>query len=291
MNQLTLSPEDAVDLQVHTIYSDGHWQPESLFAYLRDEGFRLVAITDHDSCEHAVELQLLGASYGVALIPATEMTTDWRGTSAHLLCYAPNGFGETLPALARQTVERQRDNTRDVYRELLRRGYQFSHAASALGGLNAPERPSDNETLLRAHGYAPDMPSAFALIVDAGYRQMTAPLADTVSAAHEAGALTVIAHPGRGDGEIHRYELDELAALMDEIQLDGIEVYYPKHSGEQVVEFEAFAARRGLLVSAGSDSHGPDHRLPIPYPASLVTGLLARCGIEVQPQRKRANYS
>ena len=282
MSRVILCPDDVVDLQIHTIYSDGHWEPDALFAYLRDTGFRLVAITDHDTCEHVVALQRLGEAYGIAVLAATEMTTDWRGTSAHLLSFAPNGFGDQLPALARQTVKRQRENTREVYHELLRRGYLFPNLKTALGGLAEPARPLDNEILLRAHGYVSDMESAFALIPDAGYRQMTAPLADAVAAAHEAGALAVIAHPGRGEGEIHRYELDELNRLLDEIPLDGIEVYYPKHTAEQVADFEALATRRGLLVSAGSDSHGPNQRLPIRYPAPLVRDLLARCCVSVE---------
>lgn len=285
MNQVTLRADAVVDLQIHTTYSDGHWQPDALFAYLSQEGFRLVAITDHDTCERVEELQRRGADVGVVVIAATEMTTDWRGTTAHLLCFAPHGFGDRLPALARTTVERQRENTLAVYRELLRRGYEFPRLESALGGLSAPARPSDNEKLLRTHGYASDVESSFAVIVDAGYRQMTAPLVEVVDAAHAAGALAVIAHPGRGEGEIHRYDLDELSALLDDAPLDGIEVYYPKHTPEQIADLKRLAERRGLLISAGSDSHGPEHRLPIPYRAELVADLLVRCGVTVEPEK------
>lgn len=281
MKRVVLRPDDIIDLQIHTVYSDGHWLPDQLFGYLRDAGFRLVAITDHDTCAHVEELQRLGAANGIVVIPAMEVTTDWHGASAHLLCFAPDGFGSRLPALANGIVARQRQNTRDVYHELLRRGYEFPRLEDVLGGLRGPVRPADNEILLRAHDYVPDMTSAFALITDAGYRQMTVPLRDAADAAHEAGALAVIAHPGRGEGEIHRYELDELSAMLDDVPLDGIEVYYPKHTPEQVADFEGLAARRGLLVSAGSDSHGPDQRLPIRYEATLVANLLARCGVLV----------
>lgn len=282
MKRVVLRRDDAVDLQIHTVYSDGHWLPDQLFAYLRDAGFRLVAITDHDTCEHVDELQRLGAAHGIIALPAMEVTTDWQGASAHLLCFAPDGFGSRLPALANGIVERQRQNTREVYHELLRRGYDFPRLEDALGGLREPVRPADNQFLLRAHGYAPDMTEAFALITDAGYRQMTVPLRDAVDAAHDAGALAVIAHPGRGEGEIHRYELDELSALLNDMPLDGVEVYYPNHTPEQVEEFKGLAARRGLLVSAGSDSHGPEQRLPIRYEAALVANLLARCGVSVE---------
>src|SRR5690348_7387854 len=45
----TLRANDSVDLQIHTHYSDGHWQPTELFSYLQAEGFCAVSITDHDT--------------------------------------------------------------------------------------------------------------------------------------------------------------------------------------------------------------------------------------------------
>lgn len=283
MGSHCLRSDDAVDLQIHTVFSDGHWEPSELFAHLGQAGFRLVAITDHDTCERVEELRALGGRSGVAVLAGTELTTEWRGTSAHLLCYAPQGFGSQVPALASGTVRRQRENTRAVYQELLARGYEFPKLEAVLGGQSEPARPSDNQALLLAHGYLPDIEQAFAVITDAGYRQSTVPLADAVAAAHADGALAVIAHPGRGDGEIHRYDLDELSRLADEVPIDGIEVYYPKHTAEQVEAYKHFAARRGLLASAGSDSHGPRQRMPIGYHASLIRDLLDRCGVTVEP--------
>ena len=45
---LVLASDASIDLQLHTIYSDGNWQPDQLIDYLIKEGFALGAITDHD---------------------------------------------------------------------------------------------------------------------------------------------------------------------------------------------------------------------------------------------------
>ncbi|HKV84310.1 MAG TPA: PHP domain-containing protein [Ktedonobacterales bacterium] len=281
MNEVSITGTDALDLQIHTVYSDGQWEPSALFTHLEGAGFRLVAITDHDTCEHVEELCRLGAAHGVAVLPAMEVTTEWRGVSAHLLCYAPHGFGPSVSALTQRTVAAQLENTRAVHAELLRRGYEFPNQAKMLGGRSEPTRPIDNASLLFAHGHVADLQSGLVAIQEAGYRQIAAPLAEAVAAAHTDGALAVIAHPGRGGGEIHRYEPAELAVMLEEIPLDGIEAYYPTHTEAQVAAFRALAERRGLLVSAGSDSHGPRQRLPIRYPASSVAALLDRCGVTV----------
>lgn len=273
---MILSANDRVDLQVHTIYSDGQWQPADLFRYLAQERFRLVSITDHDSMEHLDELRALGDAHDVYVLPGVEMTTNWHGKSAHLLCYADTFRGDALGKMGRATVASQLANTQDVYAELMRKGYHFAPQT------RPPARPIDNARLLQSNGYAASLDDALRMIADAGYRSISAPLAEAVAAAHADGALAILAHPGRGGGEIHRYDIPLLSEMLADALLDGIEARYPTYSEEQVTAYSAFAHERGLLVSAGSDSHGPEHRLPIAYPASVCSELLARCGITVQ---------
>jgi predicted metal-dependent phosphoesterase TrpH len=278
-----LRASDPIDLQLHTTYSDGHWQPEKLFAHLAGAGFRAVAITDHDRLDTQGELRALGEARDILVIPAVEMTTSWRGMSAHLLCYAEAFWGDALAVLAERTKREQLANTRQVYDALRQRGYEFPRQDEVLADQDGQlRRPVDNARLLREHGYAADRARALALIAEAGYRSIAAPLAEVVAAAHADGALAVLAHPGRGGGEIQRYDPPLLAELLAEIPLDGIEVRYPTYTPEQVEAYAAFAAEHGLLASAGSDSHGPRQRLPVPYPADVCANLLARLGIEVE---------
>jgi hypothetical protein len=60
-----------------------------------------------------------------------------------------------------------------------------------------------------------------------------------------------------------------------------LEVYYPAHMPEQTSMYLDYAQKHNLLVSAGSDSHGPDNK-PIKYRAALCQRLLERLGIQVQ---------
>jgi 3',5'-nucleoside bisphosphate phosphatase len=272
---MRLAPDDRIDLQIHTVYSDGQWQPDELFAYLEAERFRLVAITDHDTMEHLPELRTLGQAHGVFVLPGVEMTTNWRGHSAHLLCYAAEFTDDELAHMARETVAAQLTNTRAVYDELGRRGFVFAPTSSL------PVRPIDNARALLAHGYAATLEQALAMIAEAGYHSVSVPLADAVVAAHGSGALAVLAHPGRAGGEIYRYDPPVLAEMLAEIPLDGIETRYPSYSAAQVAAYSAFAREHHLLMSAGSDSHGPRQRLPVAYPASCCAELLERLGIVV----------
>jgi hypothetical protein len=270
-------------MQLHTIYSDGQWQPRQLFDYLRREGFRAVSITDHDTLDHVDELGTLGAEYGLIVIPGVEVTTTWRGLSAHLLCYAPSFIGDALATLVKRTEREQSANTQAVYDELRCRGYDFPRQEDVLreqGG--RVKRPIDNARLLEAHGYVQTRDEALAMSRDAGYRQFLAPLEDAIAAAHASGAVSVLAHPGRGGGEISRFDPPLLAELIRAVPLDGIEVWYPLHSEEQMQAYAACARDHHLLTSAGSDSHGPQKRLPVKYPAAHCRELLERIDLTAE---------
>jgi predicted metal-dependent phosphoesterase TrpH len=267
---------------MHTVYSDGAWTPDLLMAYLGEHRFRVVAVTDHDSLAGLDAVAAAGAAHGVHVLPAVEVTTRWGDYKADLLCFAERVSSDALERLVDETRAQQLANTHQVHEDLLRRGFVFPHRAEVLverqGELN---RPIDNITLLRAHEYAATMRDGLALITEAGYREISADLGAAVEAAHASGAVALIAHPGRREQPFTCYD----AALLDQVRahipLDGIEVWHPSHDERQVAEFVAYTARYGWLRSAGSDSHGPNGRLPIAYRAEQVQELLARCGVVV----------
>lgn len=278
-----LAPDAAVDLHMYTLYSDGKWRPRELFDVLARDDFRLVSVVDHDQLEHLPEMLALGAACGVGVIAGTEVTTEWRGRQLHMLCYAPTPGGFTSDALRsviEETAAKMRANTRMVYDSMLARGYTFPRQDELLadkGGVVA--RARDVADLLVGHGYVPGLREALHMVSEAGYQQMRAPIEEAVAAAHASGALCLIAHPGRGEGEIQRYDPDDIEALLQEVPLDGVEVYYPTHTAEQVSSYETLAQRRRLLMSAGSDSHGRHQRMPIAYPAQRIAPLLERLGV------------
>ena len=82
---LVLAPDAAIDLQLHTTFSDGTWTPEQLIDYLVREQFGLVAITDHDRVDTAPVLQQLAAEKQLPLLAAVEMSTSWSGELTDVL--------------------------------------------------------------------------------------------------------------------------------------------------------------------------------------------------------------
>lgn len=279
---LVLAPDSYLDLQVHTTYSDGLWEPGELIDHLVSEQFGLAAITDHDRPDIAGMLQQLAIEKHMPLVVAVEMTSAWHGQLMDVLCFGFDLDQRALTVLANDLRHRQQENTRETYENLVRSGYLPKNQRDELPMLL--ETPSSRQPhalvdLVRKHGHGAGDPSAGKLVLDAGCSFAMNDVAAVVDAAHRSGGVALIAHPGREDGFIC-FDSSLLDKLRREVPIDGLEVYYPKHSAKQTAMFQKYAAKHQLLVSAGSDSHTRDFP-PIKYQAERIPALLERLGIRL----------
>ena len=279
---LTLSPDASIDLHMHTTYSDGRWPVAQLIDYLVAEHYDLVAITDHDRIDTVASNQELAAQKNLPVLAGVEMSTDWHGMMGHVLCYGFDPRNNELLPLSQNVVQRQLENTRAVYEELRRKGYEFPRQQEVLqdsGGDVA--LPRDNIRLLREHGYVNDWQGGLRVIREAGFVSVHADMAETVEAAHRSSAVALIAHPGRREQGFTYYDIDLLDKVRAEVPLDGIEVYHPYHTPELVEAYRAYASKHHLLISTGSDSHSHAARMPIKHHAEISRDLLERVGIHI----------
>ncbi|MBN1873311.1 MAG: PHP domain-containing protein [Anaerolineae bacterium] len=279
--ELTLAADAAIDLHLHTTYSDGRWTPESLLDYLRREQFSLVAITDHDRVDTVTAVQQLALDQHLPVLVGVEMTTTWKGEMTDLLCFGFDPSHSALNELTQDLLRRQQENTRGVYENLQRQGYVFSpDALSSLLAQPSSQQPHAFVALLKAHGYGLGEPSAGEILWEEGITFATNEPAAVVEAAHQSGALCLLAHPGHKDGFV-TYDVELLDQFRQKAPIDGLEVYHPVHTPAQTAMYQEYARRHHLLVSAGSDSHGPD-KPPIKYRAELSRDLLERVGIQIK---------
>ncbi|HLJ33135.1 MAG TPA: PHP domain-containing protein [Ktedonobacteraceae bacterium] len=279
---LTLSPDAAIDLHMHTTYSDGRWPVEQLIEYLVADGFDMVAITDHDRVDTVAGIQELAAGKNLPVLAGVEMSTQWRGKMGHVLCYGFDPQQNELREITETVVRLQLENSHAVHEELLRKGYEFPRQAEVLAANGGKlRRPVDNGLLLRGHGYAPDWQTAMKMITEAGFRSIHADMAETVDAAHRSGAVCLIAHPGRRERGFTFYDTALLDEVRTEVPIDGIEVYHPYHTPEIIESYLTYVKKHDLLLSTGSDSHSMPGRMPIKHRASISKRLLERLGVRV----------
>jgi hypothetical protein len=278
---LTLSVDAAIDLQMHTTYSDGVWAPDELIDYLQREGFALAAITDHEGIAASAQLQSIAQRKGFPLLVAAELTAAWRGQPTDMLSFGFDPAHPALRAVAEDITRRQSENTRQVWDAMRAHGHRMPDKRALeriLTQAGAQQMHSLYAVLVQV--MQGDEAAADRAMTDGGFALANADIAEVVSSSHQSGGVCLIAHPGRGGGYVSFTPplLDELRA---EVPIDGLEVYYPKHTPEQTVMFAEYAATHGLLTSAGSDSHSAEMP-PIKYQAAQARSLLERLGVRVE---------
>ena len=277
---ITIAADSFVDLQTHTFLSDGKWAPEALIAHFVTEGFATAAITDHDRADTMTDLQRIAREHGFPLLVATEMTTQWRGSIVDILCFGFENNPVPLSDLCNDIYQAQSATSRQVYEYLVGSGHVPLHDEAELAAiLNATTSRQPHLLFDLFIHHNPAVQDDFSPLKDGGYKLCTNPTEAVVEAVHQCGGVALIAHPGRTDG-FATFDADLLDEFRAEIPIDGIEVYYPRHTSEQVELYQAYADQHGWLVSAGSDSHASDQP-PIKYSAHQCAALLARLDIYV----------
>lgn len=267
-----LAADAAIDLHLHTHYSDGRWTPEALLDHLQAAQFALAAITDHDCFDRVPELQELARQRQLRLLVGVEMTTTWRGEMTDLLCYGFDPLHPAMVEIARDVLERQKQNTRQVCERLWQQGCQLPEAVvEEVVAQPSSCQPHRLVAQLKQRGYE----LADKMLLDFA----TADPVAVAEAAHRAGGVCLIAHPGRDDG-YRPFDEALLDAFGGEVAIDGLEVTYPRHTPAQVQFYADYVRRHHWLAGVGSDSHGPE-KPPIRYRADCGRDLLARLGIVV----------
>jgi predicted metal-dependent phosphoesterase TrpH len=242
-----------IDLHTHTTASDGTLSPRELVRLAKRAGVGVLGITDHDTVEGIAEGLDEGASVAVEVIPGVELSTDVPGTEVHILGYFVEWEADWLRAFLSRMREGRVARAREMVRKLNALGMAVAFEEVARHADGAIGRPHVARALLEG-GYVKTFDEAFDRYIGRhGPAYVERPAftpEEAVRTIRKAAGVPVLAHPLWG-GDPERIE-----ALL-EVGLMGIEAYYPEHTPSQTESFIGLARRFGLVVTGGSDYHGP----------------------------------
>jgi predicted metal-dependent phosphoesterase TrpH len=168
------------------------------------------------------------------------------------LGFYPNA--QQLSAPLSERLEGRKRRSQKMIAKLEALGYPIS--LPELGEGMAPGRPHLAKALVDA-GHVKSMREAFDRLLGddkpayVHYEKFS--ISEGITLLRNCGAVPVWAHPYlfRG-GEVE----DVLKELVD-AGLMGIEVYHPSHTPKETKKLEALCSQYGLLMTGGSDYHGP----------------------------------
>lgn len=244
------------DLHVHTNASDGVLSPGEVLIKAHEAGLSGIAITDHDTVGALAEAQELARNLGsdFKLIPGIEMNTEWDENEIHILGYFINPTYEPLLERLRGLQALRDERAEKIVRKLQALGYRIE--------MDQVRRLAEGELIGRPHvaralmenGYITTVEEGFIKLLGRGQpafvpRYEFSPV-EAMQLIKEAGGIAVLAHPG-----LIR-DPDKIKKVI-ELGIEGLEVYYPQHEEEQSRYFARLAEEHNLLITGGSDYHGP----------------------------------
>ena len=247
-----------LDLQSHSTFSDGELPPAEVVAAAAQAGVTTLALTDHDAIDGVPEATSAAQDAGITVVPATEIScVHGRLDDMHMLGYWVD-VAAIAPACERAQLERV-TRAREIIERLNSQGVpvKFEDAIAQAGDASSVGRPH----IAKAAGVKPEEMSPFFeewLVpgAKAFVSRRWPSAAEAVETIRGAGGAAVLAHPF--------WDLDdpnEVAAVVDDLDLDGIECFYPAHDRAQTKFLLELCRDRGLTATASSDFHGPSHKV------------------------------
>jgi len=268
-----------IDLHTHSTASDGIYSPTELLQRAKDNGLRVLALTDHDSTGGLDEAAQAARKLDIDFIPGIEINTDVNGGEVHVLGYFPEYQRPAFQAVL-QVLRDARERRGQRMVELLNEhGINIAWERVRQIAQGAVGRPHVAKALLEA-GYVQTIGEAFDKYIGKGCyayvpRYKLTP-EDAVGLITSANGLPVIAHPADLPG------IDELRNWLPGLckaGMVGLETYYGPYTPEQEQTLRALADEYDLIPTGGSDFHGPGiHPTPLggrPVPYETVERLKA----------------
>jgi 3',5'-nucleoside bisphosphate phosphatase len=253
-----------IDLHIHSTASDGTLSPFEILALAQDLNIAAISITDHDTLDGSRDALSFGIPPSVKFLTGVEISSEPPPSfscagSFHILGYAVDVDHPDL----NHTLSMLRDSRK-------RRNPQILELLSRLGieiSLEEVRNSAGDSQMGRPHiarfmvekGYVPSIDAAFDEYLGNGkpayVDRFRFECEKTIKAILNAGGIPVLAHPlllGIRENDI----LEDLIAVLTEMGLRGIEVYYPEHTKNLIAYYSRLASHFNLLITGGTDFHG-----------------------------------
>jgi predicted metal-dependent phosphoesterase TrpH len=285
-----------IDLHMHSTSSDGEWRPTAVVNEAVRRKLTAIALTDHDTIGGIAEARRAAKDTSLRVIPGVELSTDYGGTSLHVLGYFVDD--ECPEFRGRLELAQQARDARNplIIERLNALGIDITLEQVAKLADGVIGRPHIAQALVSA-GAAKDVRSAFDKFLGeqgkAYFPKKRIPPRAAFKWIHDAGGVAVVAHPRTLRYKMPKLKYGDCIGRWALEGLDGVECHYSGHDPATVKELVQIAKRMNLAITGGSDFHGPNVRkgvqIGVGYgsmniPDSLLDGL-------VEAWRKRHGHS
>ncbi|MCB9137079.1 MAG: PHP domain-containing protein [Caldilineaceae bacterium] len=247
---------NSFDLHLHTTASDGTLTPQEVVEQAAAASIQTIAFTDHDTLSGYQEARSIAADLGVQLLAGVELNTDLDGAEVDILGYFTESPGPEFLELLEMRQTGRIHRAEEIVRKLNDLGLTIDFDRVRAVAHGAMCRPHIAQVMIE-QGYVQSQSEAYTRYIGLGapahVEHDELDPRDAIHFINAAGGAAVIAHPGLiGD--------DAIVFRLIEAGVSGLEAYYPEHSAEDTQRYLKIARDHGLLVTGGTDGHGPGRK-------------------------------
>src|SRR3989344_7971847 len=220
-----------IDLQNHTVASDGESTPEELVDLAIEKGLSAIAITDHDSVASLKKAIKYSRGRNIEVIPGIELSCDdplLGYDKIDVLGLFVDFNNKKLIGMTEHINRRREENKKQIIGKLKGFGYEIDYDDVKKTVKGTFGRPHIAKYLLKKY------PSEFSSVADVfdkligtGKKAFVethdrVSIKAAINAIRESGGISILAHPGI-------YPKEDSVRLIDyfiDNHGDGIETYY-----------------------------------------------------------------
>jgi len=248
-----------IDLHTHTRESDGDKTPEELIDLAISEKIEALAITDHDTADGLEVASNYAKHKNIIFIPGVEFDTKVEKGQMHILGLFVNFKDENF-----------QQKLFDIKKERIDRNNKFIEEFNKMGfaiTIKELQEVSSGKVIGKPHFAKVFLKKGYIKTFDEMFDEYfnKPPLSkikktcltpkEVIRIIKDANGIAILAHPQKL--KLSDSELIEKIAELKSYGLDGMECYHSNQTFEQMKRFKEIATQFNLLITKGSDYHGP----------------------------------
>lgn len=248
-----------IDLHAHTTASDGEKTPTELIDLALKENLEAIAITDHDTVDGLKEAYEYSKNKNILFVPGVELEANVEKGQMHILGLFIDFENKELIDILEKIKEARNKRNDFFIREFNKMGFEITlDELKEVSGGSIIGKPHFAKIFLKKNYI-----QAKAEIFDNYFNKP--PLNKVgkasyspevlIKAIKNANGIAILAHPQ--SLKLDDSELIEKIKELKSYGLDGLECYHSNQTPEQMKRFKEIAEELNLIISKGSDYHGP----------------------------------
>lgn len=252
-----------IDLHIHTTASDGEYKPSEVVNMAKKRGVETIAVTDHDTVEGVEEAIKEGKKVGIRVIPGIEFSSkDSEARKVHILGYNIDYKNSEFISIYREYVDDRNRRNNEFIKKFNELGINITLEDVKKYAQSENIRKPEFAKALLEKGYIMDEEEAYTRYLNQEpfksikRQKSEMPPKKVIETIKRYGGIAVLAHPY--SMELEGEKLENKILEFKEYGLEGLECFHSRQTLEEMELYEKIANKYDLIITVGSDFHGPN---------------------------------